>query len=121
MTVQMFREHLEDERADVRESRNDGRGQVDQFWRHSAAMCVQPEAVERLASSDVHFPYTFQRHLGDGIQRPLPAIPLVAKEVMEIEQYAAVGELRHFSEEAAIIEMTVNRSQVVHTRFKGDG
>jgi hypothetical protein len=61
----------------------------------------------------MHLPDTFQPQLGQHVPYRLPAVALVAPEIVQIEQDSAVGLLSHGREELTVAELTGAWPQVV--------
>ena len=81
-------------------------------------MCVNPIATLQLKTGEVHFPDTFERKPSEDIGNAGASVFLIAPEIGEIEQDAAIGLFRDGGEEVTIGHFTGAVGEIVNTGFE---
>ena len=106
-------EDLEDDRPEVRQSRDDLLADPVERIRDRARVRVEPEAVELHAAREMNLPYSLQRQLLEVVAHRLATVERVREDVVEVEQETTVRRLDDLRHELAVWEFVQTRTQVV--------
>src|SRR5512132_368195 len=114
-------EDLEDDRAEIRQARDDRLADGEQRLRDRTRMRVEPEAVELHATRQMDLPDAIQWNLFKELVERLTPVQGVGEHVVHVEQKPAAGGFDNTRDKGTIRQLVRPGAEVIDSGLDGDG